>query len=171
MTDAQRRNAYDSATACLANLRLDVQPLVLAPAGEIEPAGFPFGAIAAVVVVGIGAYAAYNGYVAGKVADANATVEAVRVQSAAAKAIVDAQLQAKLQAFTMQMAHAQATGQIVPLPQWAQAPVQVPNLSPEVRQASGWSSLEVAGAVLASALGVGLGVWGSTTTTQDRRPW
>lgn len=170
VTNAERRTAYDAVSACLANLRLDVQPLVRAPADEVAPAGW-LGFVAAVVIAGIGAYAGYTAYTAGKMAEANATVESVRVQSAAAKAIVDAQLQARLQAYAMRLAHGQATGTIPPPSPLETQPIQVPALSPEVQRASGWSSLEMAGAVLASGLGVGLGVWASSTTTPDRRSW
>jgi len=172
ISDAQRRNAYDAATRCLENLRLLPESLVVVPAGAPSPAGVPIAwPVVAVVVLGAGIYAAYRASTANAITEANASVERVRVSAAASKAIVDAQLNAKVQAYAMQLAHAQATGTVVPLPDWASGPVQIPDLTPEAKKASGWSTLEVVGAVAGGMAATGLGVWGSTLTTRDRRPW
>lgn len=171
ISDAQRRNAYDASTRCLENLRLLPENLVVVPAGAPSPAGGVLQLAIAVAVIGAGIYAAYRASTQNAVTEANASIERVRVQSEAAKAIVDAQLKAKLQAYAMQMAHAQATGQIVPIPDSLNGPIQIPDLAPGVKQASGWSTLEVVGAVAGGMAAMGLGVAASTRTTRDRRPW
>lgn len=173
LSDAQRRNAYDAATRCLENLRLLPESLMVVPAGAASPAGLPPLVWPAVVIVVAGAaiYAGYRASTANAITEANASVERVRVSAAASKAIVDAQLNAKVQTYAMQLAHAQATGTVVPLPDWASGPIQIPDLTPEAKKASGWSTLEVVGAVAGGMAATGLGVWGSTLTTRDRRPW
>jgi hypothetical protein len=177
--DATRRRRFDAATRNLENLRLYPQNLVLVR--ETEPAGNPYLVGAAIVsLVGAGIYAGYRAYVDARVgvalAQANAQTEQVRIQQQAWLAAQANEQHARLQAYAMQLAYAQKMRSIPPLPAWAdREPITIPQpaLPPPGGDpsSSGWSTLEIVGATLGGLAAVGGGVWASTKTTKDGKPW
>lgn len=174
ITQQQRRLAFDAATRCLENMRLWPQSIVSASPGDVVAAAMPAGALPAiaaglvwpvvvVAVAGAGIYAGYRAYVETRVAESRASVERIRIQANAQTAAIVAQEQAKIQALTIRVAHAQQTGVLLPPSPIEGQPIVVPQVAPPpAGENGGWSTLEIVGATVIAAGVIGGGAYAVT---------